>query len=241
MIPIAWFTAKERLSGLLRLVTLFAVLSLSSLGYLHSPSGDGPDITTFIGYTAGILLGFALSFGLVSQDLFHGSIHLLLARPLTRSQYLAGRLLGGFAVGFLTLALTYVLVVFWAWLAGVALPWTEAGEGLFFGTLSLIWTLVLFSAGGVFSAAQRRTDVLVFFLLLIPLWMRAILSPLSAPMLKELTEWWLRNAINVVVPPAEFFQEFPVRQLFRWASNVTLVLALSFWYFNRRELRYGKD
>ena len=93
MKELAFFVAREKVRQPMVVAIVLAVLALAVVWAVYAGNPGG--VLSF----GGVLLGITLGFGLVGQDFLHGSLQLLLARPITRNGYLAGKLLGAFFAG----------------------------------------------------------------------------------------------------------------------------------------------
>jgi ABC-type transport system involved in multi-copper enzyme maturation permease subunit len=233
---LAFFVAREKARQPMVVAVGLAVLALAVVWAVYV---DNPSDVLLMG---GALLGFALGLGLVGLDFLHGSLQLLLARPITRNGYLAGKLLGAFFAGAGALLATGGVVAVVLVFKGRVGELGNAAAGLVAGLLSLAWFLVLFAAGGVLSSSHRSGDAFFFFLVVIlPMVLKDLGKALDASWLSELAQWIIKNGFNPVQledwPPSTW----PWRQILRWASNTALLASFSFWYFNKRELGYGRE
>jgi len=236
MKELAFFVAREKARQPMLVAVELAVLALAVVWAVYV---GNPGVVLIMG---GELLGFVLGFGLVGQDFLHGSLQLLLARPITRNGYLAGKLLGAFFAGAGALLATGGAVAVVLVFKGRVGELGNAAAGLVAGLLLLAWFLVLLAAGGVLSSSHRSGDVAFLLLVLgMPLVLSILGDALDATWLIELAGWIMENGVNVVPledwPPSTW----PWRQILRWASNTALLASFSFWYLNKRELGYGRE
>jgi hypothetical protein len=201
-------------------------------------------VSTATGYLTfcAALLALIFGHGLVSKDLTTGSLQLLLARPISRQEYLWGKFLGTFLALTAPLLLGFLL----AFVLETALrgnpPWALVSAQLLSALLLAFWWLALVLLGSVLSPPGKSLDQLL---------------PLGTLFLSNLVFWaadgqqwtWLRkagffalkNLVNSVSLENWDLATWPWRSLLRWAANTSLALALAFWAFNQKELGYGKD
>jgi ABC-type Na+ efflux pump permease subunit len=189
-----------------------------------------------------------MSAGLVGNDVADGTVQLVLARPITRNEYLAGRLLGAVA-----LALAVGALFLAADLAGALVspaqdlprpgftprPRFEAGElwgvALTLGA-HLLWQTALCFA--LSTVAPGRGDVVSYVALLLSSVMLAgQAADLAWPWLASALHWWaeqVQNRLRYSGPSLVF-----AKDLARWASNAALVILVGAALFRRREFSYG--
>lgn len=186
------------------------------------------------------ILSWALAAGVVGREMENGSLHLLLARPLSRSCYLFSRLSGTW--------LAFFLVVFASWFAtigAVALvggsPEVTTSSAQLFSLLLLgTWWIVLILA--LSTTAPGYSDLgLLLLLIIFPMLSAGLGKLLELGWLQEAGFFLAKQVLNEVKIFDWAFSDSDWRALLRYASNVTLVLGAAFWYFNRRELGYGRD
>jgi hypothetical protein len=171
--------------------------------------------------------------GLIGEDVRDGSVGLLLARPLTRSRYLAGRLLGAC---LLTAAFCVLLL---AVCAAALRPAPDAfvmvtGAALAAG----LWTVCVIFFFSTFLPG--RADALCA----LALWLSAgslnmARGEIERPWLKHAVEWLWDNVTSTVVVMGLPLGPASVTDLLRWASNVTLLLLAGFLVFNHRQFGYA--
>lgn len=186
------------------------------------------------------VLAWALAAGLVGREVENGSLHLLLARPLSRSRYLFSRLLGTW--------LAFFSVVLASWFAGVAAaalaggsPEVEtSGAHLLRFVLAGSWWIVVLLA--LSTAAPGYSDLgLLLLLVIFPSLLLGLGKMLELQWLRETGAFLAKQVTNGVRIFDWSLAEWDWRAMLRFGSNLTLVLAAAFWYFNRRELGYGRD
>lgn len=186
------------------------------------------------------LLAWALAAGLVGREVDNGSVHLVLARPVSRSSYLLSRLAGTW--------LAFFSVLLASWLAALAVVALVGGSPEVGTSAAQLLRLVLAGAWwiAVLLALSTLTpgysDVGVLLLIAIFPWALVELGKLlELRWLREIAFFFAKQVVNGVRIPDWSLSDWDWRALLRYASNVTLVLAAAFWYFNRRELGYGRD
>ena len=174
--------------------------------------------------------------GLVSLDVENGGLHLILARRITRNQYLAGRLSAALSIGFVFCLLR--VAVTW----GAALTWappdrlptvkmSPVGQSL--GRPWQIAILFFFS-----TFLPGRIDAFAYWLLLVA---NEALNGLGVALDKvwvvTLTEWiadQLQNPLNSWAFGAASWTD-----LLRFSSNLTLVILAGALIFHRRQFSYA--
>jgi ABC-2 type transport system permease protein len=169
--------------------------------------------------------------GVVGEDVRDGTVQLLLARPITRTAYLGGRLLGA-----LTASLAFATMLL---LLGVAIarPSAEA-----FTSVSVtcytgaIWTVVVvffFS-----TLLPGRADVLAAVGLFLALGAFRF-SAIESAWLRRLVELVQDNYFCIPVVLGGAFTPAAVTDELRWASNVLLTVVAAVLLFNQRQFGYG--
>jgi len=198
--------------------------------------------------TSGLLALIVLGAGSVSRDISSGALQMILARPITRTDYLWGRYLGILSAFAIFLAATAVLTVGISFLVPAMLhgarptpDWVALARG--FGAAFL--NAVLISAIFVFFSTflPGWGDVLGYFLLM-------LFVSLGASLGDALQKPWLTRAGEVArenVLPEPKFQELLAGQrglsatTGRWALAVAVFLVAAALIFQRREFAYGHD
>jgi ABC-2 family transporter len=177
--------------------------------------------------------------GIIGCDATDGTVQLVLGRPITRNQYLAGRGLGAAA-----LALAGGLLIFGCNVAGIRLhgPFQqglEAGWLALALSAHLLWQVALCFA--LSTIVPGRGDVVVYLLLLVtgPL-LASQANTIGWPWLSSFFYWWreqIENGLTLLGGPSPLIWQ----DLARWASNLVAVLFLGFVAFYRREFSYGTN
>lgn len=186
------------------------------------------------------IAAIALTSGIIGRDVQNGSIHLLLARPITRSRFLASR------IGGVLFTLALLGLVPWAISAGTALAFGAevdlafSSAKIFAAFLQAAWFSVLLSALSVVMPGHRDALVLVLLFLASGLLVETG-ARLHLEWLRSLALWIGRQAFGQVSLTGWDLGFWPWKSLLRYASNLVVTLAFGFWAFNRRELGYGRD
>lgn len=177
--------------------------------------------------------------GLVSLDAENGGLHLILARRITRNQYLAGRLLAALSLGLafclLRVAMTWGIALMWA--PAERLPTGEDMAALFIRSLGeTSWQIAVLFFFSTFLPG--RIDAFAYWLLLVA---NELLNGLGIALDKvwvvTLTEWiadQLQNPLNSWAFGAAFWTD-----LLRFSSNLTLVVLAGLLIFHRRQFSYA--
>ena len=181
--------------------------------------------------------------GAVSRDVSSGALQMILARPISRTEYLGGRLLGVMAAYgiFLAAATLFALVVSFRYggtanLLTPALARTLLGallDGLqvavlllllstflpsFGDALGFLFLFIAFSAAGGFATALGKADL-------------ARAARVAQDNLLPEVRW---DALLAG-------RNFPAEALGRWVLAVTLCFVLAAAVLGRKELSYGQD
>ena len=186
-------------------------------------------------------IALALSAGMIGQDVASGTLQLLLARPVTRAQYVFSRWAAVASATFLIAVLQAIVAALIMLLRGVPVPWDQAGMFLANGALVALGTAAVMAllSALVSGLGDLGLLLLVFF---------------SAQVLEKVGmfkswEWLVRGAGELLrglkpeVPLASLVQGGPVPWLavVSYLSTVTLCLALAVVVMNRRELSYASS
>lgn len=179
------------------------------------------------------LYALVVSNGLIGEDVRDGSVGLLLARPLTRTGYLAGRLLGA---GTLTLAFTAALL---AIAVAVRRPGADVFATLAVSAVtSALWTVAVIFFFSTFLPG--RADALCA----LALWLSTgalhmARTEMQRPWLERSLEWLWDNASSTVMLVGLQATPASVTDLLRWASNLLLLVLFGVVIFNRRQFGYA--
>jgi ABC-type transport system involved in multi-copper enzyme maturation permease subunit len=189
----------------------------------------------------GYFFALALGAGMIGQDVSSGTLPLLLARPVSRAEYVFSRwgaISAGAFSALLLQALTATAIML---LRGASVPWGDAGLFLADGALLVISTAALLAL--LSSLAGGLGDIGLLVLLF-----------LSAQVVQKVAmfkSWmWLvrgtEELVHVLKPelnlgPLAHGAAVPWFAVVSWLSTVTLCLALAIVVMNRRELSYASS
>jgi hypothetical protein len=175
--------------------------------------------------------------GLIGNDIADGTVQLLLARPITRNGYLAGRFLGA-----VTLAVAGGLLLLASNAAGTLLhsgggfEWAIVGSGAFALVTRLVWQVALCFAFSTF--VPGRGDAVTYLALVVMgLVLAGQANDVEWPWLAAAFHWvagQIRNGLTPSGGSPAFWLD-----LSRWSSNVGLALLLGAAVFHTREFSYG--
>lgn len=228
-------TLRQRFTSPIRLVILLLLGWMPMIPLLIAPRAG------FAALGDCYFLALTLAAGMIGQDLSSGTLQLLLARPVTRAQYVFSRW-GAVAAGTLmiTVLQTVVAALIMA-LRGAPVPWGEAA--LFLGNSALLALGTAAVMALLSSLAAGIGDLGLLFMVFI-----------SAQVLEKVGmfkswDWLVRGAgelLRVLKPEldlAPFFHGGPVAWLavVSYLSTVTLCLGLAVVVMNRRELSYASS
>ena len=171
--------------------------------------------------------------GLVGEDVRDGTVQLVLARPLTRTQYLGARLLGA-----LTLTVLFVGALLAAsWL--VARPSGEAVLSVGVAALAAaVWTVVLIFFFSTFLPGRADTLGAIVLFLLAFLLRTARPHVQSELGVRTIDAVW-DNVICIPVVLGGMFTPAALTDLLLWASNVLVTILAAVLLFNRRQFGYA--
>jgi len=103
--------------------------------------GEQARIVNDVGLAAinlvGVIMGIFVGIGLVSKEIERRTIYTILARPITRTQFVLGKYCGLVFIGGLNIAIMFVMFLSTIWLSGNAI------FGSLFQAVELIWVEVL--------------------------------------------------------------------------------------------------
>jgi ABC-type transport system involved in multi-copper enzyme maturation permease subunit len=226
-------TLRQRFTSPIRLVLLLLLGWMPMLPILITP------VVGFSMLGDCYFLALAIGAGMIGQDLSSGTLQLLLARPVTRAEYVFSRWAAVGVGTVLVVALQTLCASAIMLVRGAPVPWAQAslvlGNGvlLAFGTAAVLALLSSLAAG--------IADLGLLFLVF-----------LSAQVLEKVgmvKSWaWLARGseelLGVLKPElslAAVFQGGHVAwpAIVAYLSTVTLCLALAVVVMNRRELSYA--
>jgi ABC-type transport system involved in multi-copper enzyme maturation permease subunit len=169
--------------------------------------------------------------GVVGEDVRDGTVQLLLARPITRTGYLGGRLLGALTA---TVALAAVLMALGA---VIARPRADTLAGMAVTTFTAaVWTVVLVFFFSTLLPGRADALAALGLFLAIGAFSRA---GISTPWLARIVELVQDNYLCVPVVLGGVFTPAAITDELRWASNVLLTVLAAALLFNRRQFGYG--
>ena len=222
-----------------------ALLALLALLIAFTAAADGARGRAF--QTASLAL-IVLGAGAVSRDVSTGAVQMILARPLSRTNYLLGRWLGVLAAFGVFLAMAAALVVLFALaifpaIHSAAEPLSlpallRGGAGALLDGLLFSATLLCFS-----TFLPGYGDLVAYFLAVVGL---NALQGLGAALQRPgLTSAALVARENLMPDPdwnAIFSgQSSSLEPVGRWALAVAVLLLTAALIFRRREFAYGHD
>jgi ABC-type transport system involved in multi-copper enzyme maturation permease subunit len=184
-------------------------------------------------------IALALAAGMIGQDLSSGTLQLLLARPVTRAQYVFSRWGAVVAGTFLLVVLQTLCAAIIMLVRGAPVPWDQAALHLVNSALLALGTAAVMALLSSLSAGLGDLGLL-------------LLVFVSAQVLEKVGmlrswEWLVRGAaemLRVLKPEldlAPLFHGGPIAWLAvaSYLSAVTLCLGLAVLVMNRRELSYA--
>jgi hypothetical protein len=228
-------TLRQRFTSPIRLVIVLLLGWTPLLAIAVAPR------TGFAALSDCYFIALTLAAGMIGQDLSSGTLQLLLARPVTRADYVfsrCGAVAGGtFAIALLQTLLAALIMT----LRGAPVPWDQAALFLANGALLALGTAAVMAL--LSSLASGLGDL---GLLLLVFFSAQVLE--KAGMYKS-WEWLVRGAgelLRALKPEldlAPFFHGGPLPWLavVSYLSTVTLCLGLAVVVMNRRELSYASS
>jgi ABC-type transport system involved in multi-copper enzyme maturation permease subunit len=225
---------RQRLESPLRMVILFMTMGLPLLTVAFAP-GAG---LSAVGNCYAAVLVFAA--GMIGQDLSSGTLQLLLARPVTRAEYVLSKWAGA-AGGAIAVVLLQIIVVT-ALMAAHGVPPDVRAAGLFLAGNVLL-------AIGV-AAVMALLSTLVPGFGDLGLLVLAFFSAIVMQGIGSMKEWpavtraatEIQNFINPQLDlPQLVHGPLPWLSIVSYLSTVTLSLALAIVVLNRRELSYASS
>ena len=228
-------TLRQRFTSLIRIFIVLLFGWMPMLPILLAPSAG------FAALGDCYFIALALAAGMIGQDLSSGILQLLLARPVTRAQYVFSRW-GAVAAGtFLITVLQTLAAALIMALRGAPVQWDQAALFLANNALLALGTAAVMAL--LSSLAAGLGDLGLLFLVFIS---AQVLEKLG--MLKS-WEWLARGAgelsrgLKPELDLAPFFHGGPVAwfAVVSYLSTVTLCLGLAVMVMNRRELSYASS
>jgi hypothetical protein len=171
--------------------------------------------------------------GLIGEDVRDGSVALLLARPVTRTRYLGGRLA---AAAVLSGAFSLVLV------GAVSVAVRPPLEGLVSMAVSALTTglwavAVIFFFSTFLPGRADAVCALSLWLSVGALYMAR--TQMDRPRLEQSLEWLWDNVTSTVVVVGLEPTPAVITDALRWGSNLLLVVLAGAVIFNRRQFGYA--
>ena len=228
-------TLRQRFTSPIRLVIVLLLGWTPMLPLVVAPRGG------FAVLGDCYFIALALAAGMIGQDLSSGTLQLLLARPVTRAQYVFSRW-GAIAAGTFAIAVLQALMAALIMaLRGAPVPWGQAALFLANGALLALGTAAVMAL--LSSLAAGLGDLGLLFLLFFS---GQVLEKLG---LFKSWEWLVRGAgelLRALKPEldlAPLLHGGPVDWLavVSYLSTVTLCLGLAVVVMNRRELSYASS
>lgn len=225
-------TVIARSRGLLAVaVSLGIALTAGAVSWLGT---GNPAVLGFYAYVYFLVVAA----GMIGLDVHRGSVHLMLARPLTRTDYTLGRLCGVLTLGCAFAALLYAQAFLCATAGGHSPSGVEFAVALAETELDLLWMgalVYLFSC-----IVPERGDVLAYFgTVAVTSGLGVVAGNTDDPRIAAVAYAAAINLRNDVILTGLQAAELPVADLLRWSANVALAVSLGTWIFNRRQFSYG--
>lgn len=227
--------ARQRLTSPMRMALLFVMAGMPLLTLTFIPRMG------LAGLGAGNFIAMIFAAGMIGQDVSSGTLQLLFARPVTRTEYVLSRWAGA------TLATLGVVVVQLAIALVLLVPRGHAPSGteiaVYLGTnvslaIGVVAVMALFSA-----LAPALGDLglfgLVFFLSLV---LQGLGSMMDRPAFVR-ASLELQQFLGPQIDAVQWIQggTVPWASIVAWLSTITLCLALAIVIVNRKELSYASS
>ena len=228
-------TLRQRFTSPIRLVILLLLGWLPMLQILLAPRAG------FAALGHSHFLTLVLAAGMIGQDLSSGTLQLLLARPVTRAQYVFSRWAAVAVGSFLVVVLQALCAAAIMFARGAPAPWGHAA--LYLGDSLLDAAGMAAVMALLSSLSSGIADLGLLFL-----------AWLSAEVLEKVGmfkswDWLTRGAgelLGTLKPELDLTPlvqggPFPWPAVVGYLSTVTLCLALAVVVMNRRELSYASS
>jgi len=228
-------TLRQRFTSPIRLLIVMFIGWMPMFAIVLSPRSG------FATLGDGYFFALALGAGMIGQDVSSGTLPLLLARPVSRAEYVFSRW-GATAAGAFVALLLQALTAAAIMLArGAPVPWGDAGLFLANGALTVLGAAALLAL--LSSLAGGLGDIGLLLLLFITGQVVQKIAMVRSWM------WLVRGAdelLGALKPALELGAlthggAVPWYALVSWLSSVTLCLALAIVVMNRRELSYASS
>lgn len=222
-----------------------ALLSLLAVVIAFTSAADGARGRAFSTASLAVIV---LGAGLVSRDVSSGAVQMILARPLTRTDYLLGRWLGVLAALCVFLATVAALVLLLSFAVFPAFHWSAEPlslPGLLRGGAGALLDGALFSATLLCLSTflPGYGDLVAYFLIVVGL--GAAQSAGAALRQPVISEAALAIRDNLMPDPdwnaLLAGQTSSLEPAGRWALALTALLLVAALVFRRRQFAYGHD
>jgi ABC-type transport system involved in multi-copper enzyme maturation permease subunit len=210
--------------------------ALSLIGILAEAGGAGADAV----FAPTILVAVLLSIGIVARDVRTGAVQMILARPIRRSSYLAGRYLGVVVLigAFVAVNLLAGAVATPSASRGALVPGLVSAATAAFLQGGLTAALILF-----FSTFLPGVGDVIFYVLL-QLGFDLVYGLSRARSARAAAA--LLAAKSQILPDPDWGRVFSDGRwldpaVAAWILALTAALAGANWIFSRRQFGYGRD
>jgi ABC-type transport system involved in multi-copper enzyme maturation permease subunit len=222
-----------------------ALLSLLAVFIAFTAAADGGRGRAFSTASLAVIV---LGAGVVSRDVSSGAVQMILARPLTRTDYLLGRWLGVLAALCVFLATAGALVLLLSLAVFPAFGWFAeplSVQGLLRGGAAALLDGALFSATLLCLSTflPGYGDLIAYFLVVVGLGAaQSVGTGLRRPELSEAALAVRENLMPDVDWDALLSgQSRALEPVGRWVLAVAVLLLVAALIFRRREFAYGHD
>ena len=222
-----------------------ALLSLLAVFIAFTSAADGGRGKAFSTASLAVIV---LGAGVVSRDVSSGAVQMILARPLTRTDYLLGRWLGVLSALGVFLATAGALVLLLSLAVFPAFGWFAeplSAPGLLRGAAAALLDGALFSASLLCLSTflPGYGDLIAYFLVVVGLGAaQSVAAGLHRPALSQAA---LAVRDNLMPDPdwnALLSGQSPsFEPVGRWALALAGLLLVAALVFRRREFAYGHD
>jgi len=228
-------TLRQRFTSPIRMLIVMVLGWTPMLAVVMAPGGG------FAALGDGYFFVLALGAGMIGQDVSSGTLPLLLARPVTRAEYVFSRWGATAAGAFVIMLLQGLTAIAIMLLRGASVPWSDAGVFLANGTLTVLGAAALLAL--LSALAGGLGDIGLLLLLFISAQVVQKIGMFKSWMwLVRGTEEFmgaLKPQLNL--GPLVHGAAVPWFAVVSWLSTVTLCLALAIMVMNRRELSYASS
>jgi Cu-processing system permease protein len=222
-----------------------ALLSLLAVFIAFTSAADGGRGRAFSTASLAVIV---LGAGVVSRDVSSGAVQMILARPLTRTEYLLGRWLGVLAALGVFLATAGALVLLLSFAVFPAFHWSAeplSAAGLLRGAAAALLDGALFSASLLCLSTflPGYGDLIAYFLAVVGLGAaQSVGAALRRPSISEAAIALRDN----LMPDPDWNallsgQSSSFEPVGRWGLALAGLLLVAALVFRRREFAYGHD